>query len=182
MRTENFNEAFFAQMREEEVWKKLSEDYITNFVWTEALLERYRDKVDWKLLSGSSYVLWTGSMLEKFKLSLDWDALSGNSSGILFTQENLRKYRKRWNWMKLSENGNVVWSVEMLEEFKDDIDWDAFAAGGYHYRSENEAKVSPQLIFEKYQSRFSASRFKDSHLWDTLLECDKDELIKKILA
>jgi fido (protein-threonine AMPylation protein) len=181
MKTENFNDVFFARMREEEVWKKLSEDYVNEFIWTEALLERYQDKVDWKLLSGNRTVQWTGSMLEKFKDMLDWDALSENSSERLFSKETLRKYRAYWNWTKLSENSYIPWSMELIEEFKDDIDWEAFA-DRYYYGSSNEAKVDPRLIFEKYQNCFSASKFMKSNLWKAVLERDMEEVVKKILS
>lgn len=49
-------------LRERAVWKKLSSE----LSWTEELLTKYADQVDWKELSSNEKVLWTESLLRKF--------------------------------------------------------------------------------------------------------------------
>ena len=53
MEKTNLNDGLMAQMIEEEAWKDLSGDY----PWSEALLERFKDKVDWEDVSGNRNVV-----------------------------------------------------------------------------------------------------------------------------
>jgi hypothetical protein len=178
MNTENFNEAFFAQVREEEVWKELLQGD-DDFVWTEALIERFQDKIDWKLLSGNRSVQWTTRLLDKYKEKLDWDDLSNSHVERLFTSENLRKFQSYWNWSNLSNNSSVGWTAEKIEEFKDLIQWDKFID---YYGCYSEYIMHPQAFFDKYKGRFSVSAFKDSSLWDAMVEKHKKQLIAEIFS
>jgi len=63
MKTNKFNEDFFASVRETEIWKRLSGD--SYFNWTETLIGRYQDKIDWKSLSENSNGQWTKWMNSK---------------------------------------------------------------------------------------------------------------------
>ena len=63
MVTKNLSNDFMAKVLEDAAWKELSGD----FAWNEQLLEKYRDKVVWKTISGNSSILWTVSMLPKFR-------------------------------------------------------------------------------------------------------------------
>jgi hypothetical protein len=173
MKTSKFNEEFFAEVREIEVWKMLSED--RHFVWTEALIDRYQDRVDWKRLSGNSNVQWTAPMLEKYKDKLDWEKLSDGSCEYLFSTENLRKYRSRWNWSTLTSNSSVCWTLEKIEEFKDILDWNALINS---YRDD----FFSLNFFEKYKEYIPVASFQNSSLWDTILEIYKKKLIEEILS
>ena len=116
-----FNEEFFANVRETEIWKMLSND--SNFMWSEDLIDRYQDKIDWKSLSENRNVQWTASMLEKYKNKIDWKALSEYGCSGLFSSENLRRFSSRWDWTVLSTNSYVNWTMEKVDEFKDFINW-----------------------------------------------------------
>ena len=72
MNTKAFENSFMEKVMEDEAWKKLSED----FPWTEKMLEKYQDKVDWEEVSGNWRITWTPSMLDKFKRRIDWSKLS----------------------------------------------------------------------------------------------------------
>ena len=93
MVTKNLSNDFMAKVLEDAAWKELSGD----FAWNEQLLEKYKDKVEWKTISSNSNILWTVSMLEKFKNRIDWEELSGSNNEHLFTAENLEKYKNYWN-------------------------------------------------------------------------------------
>jgi len=173
MKTSKFNDDFFASVREMEIWKRLSEDH--GFVWTEALIDRYQDKIEWKSLSENSNVQWTASMLEKYKHKLDWKALSSYGREGLFSAENLRKFSSRWDWTALSSNYNVNWTMEKVEEFKDFVDWGEMV--DYRYSGLHTLE-----FFEKYKEYFPVSSIQQSSLWNEILEIYKNKLIEEILA
>lgn len=115
MVTKNLSNDFMAKVLEDAAWKELSGD----FAWNEQLLEKYKDKVEWKTVSGNRTILWTVSMLEKFKNRIDWEELSGSNNEHLFTAENLEKYKNYWNWRELSRNSDLILTSELLEQFAD---------------------------------------------------------------
>ena len=171
MNKSKFNEDFFASVREIEVWKMLSGD----FNWSETLIDRYQDKLDWKRLSENSNVLWTASMLEKYKHKLDWKALSGRGYKGLFSSENLKRFSSRWDWSALSSNSDVRWTAEKVEEFKDFIDWgEMIDTWG--------SDLFTLDFFEKYKDYFPVSSLQQSRMWSAILDIYKDKLIEEILA
>ncbi|MDR2130133.1 MAG: hypothetical protein LBP56_03020 [Odoribacteraceae bacterium] len=174
MKTTKFNEEFFAEVREAEVWKMLFEE--RDFLWTEELIDRYQDRIEWKLLSENRSVQWTASMLEKYKDKLDWDKLSDGCNEYLYSVENLRKYRSRWNWSSLSANSSVNWTLEKVEEFKDLIDWSELI-DNYNHDS-----LFTLDFFEKYKEYIPVVSFQDSSLWKHILEIYKKRLIEEILS
>ena len=97
------NDGLMAQMIEEEAWKDLSGEY----PWNEALLERFKDKVDWEAVSSNSDVAWTVTMIEKFKNSINWYELSRYCSKSLLTLEVVERFKDRWDWKELSGNSDL---------------------------------------------------------------------------
>jgi hypothetical protein len=173
MKTSKFNDDFFASVREMEVWKLLNED---GFAWTETLIDRYHDKIDWKCLSENGNVQWTASMLEKYKHKLDWKALSSGCCERRYSAANLRKFSSKWDWSELSSNSDVQWTMAKVEEFKDYIDWGKIIDMGW---CENLYTLE---FFEKYKDWFPVSSLQQSSLWKSIMETYKDKLIEEILA
>jgi hypothetical protein len=174
MKTSKFNEDFFANVREMEIWKLLSGD--SSFVWSEALIDRYQDKIDWKALSENSNVQWTASMLEKYKNKLDWKELSRGGREGLFSAENLKRFSSKWDWSQLSSNSSVCWTMEKIEEFKDFIDW------GEIIDTWRNSDFYTLEFFEKYKEYFPVSSLQQSSLWSNILDIYKNKLIEQILA
>jgi len=173
MQTSKFNEEFFANVREMEIWKLLSCD--NGFSWSETLIDRYQDKIDWKSLSENNNVQWTASMLEKYKNRLDWKALSERGCDGLFSTENLKRFSSKWNWSALTTNSSVRWTMEKVEEFKDFIDWGALI-------DDWNNDLFTLDFFEKYKDYFPISSLQQSRLWSAILEIHKKKLIEQILA
>lgn len=86
MTNDKLNKELVSRMMDEAAWKELSKD----FPWTEQLLEKYMNYVNWREISGNDNVVWTKSLLEKFKHRLDWQKLTSNTSPLLFTKTILR--------------------------------------------------------------------------------------------
>ena len=85
MATINLSNDFMAKMLEDNAWKELSGE----LQWTEQMLEKYKEKVDWKEVTTNRNIVWTVPMIEKFKNRIDWDELSSSDNDHLFTAELL---------------------------------------------------------------------------------------------
>lgn len=172
MATKNWNNDFMANVLEEAAWKELSSE----FAWNEPLLEKYKDKVMWKEISGNDHILWTTSMLEKYKNKIDWDELSGSDHTHLFTAENLEKYKGYWNWRELSRNSDIELTPTLLEQFVEYWDWSEII--DCYSRDE----LYCMEFLEKYQDYIPASYLQSSRLWDKLVEDEKKQLKIRILS
>lgn len=165
MEKTNLNDGLMAQMIEEEAWKDLSGDY----PWSEALLERFKDKVDWEDVSGNRNVVWTVSMLEKFKNRIDWCELSRTSGKSLLIPEVVEQFKDRWDWKELSENYELP--IETIRKMADYIDWKALI--DCRYRDD----IYSMEFLKEFEERIPASSFKDSGLWKRIVE-DKVEKLR----
>ena len=119
MATKNWDNDFMSQLIDEQAWKGLSQD----FQWSEQLLEKYADKVDWHEVSGNNQMLWTASMLEKFKKRINWRELSGTSHQCLLNADMLARFEQYWDWHELSDNSSLELTCELLDKFIERWDW-----------------------------------------------------------
>ena len=104
MATKILSNDFMHQTAVSEAWKELSE----NFSWSEALLEKYQDQVDWHEISCNSNVVWTVPMVQKFKNRIDWNKFSEYASEAVMTEPFLDAFKEKWNWSELSDNRNLT--------------------------------------------------------------------------
>lgn len=169
MEKTNLNDGLMAQMIEEEAWKDLSGDY----PWSEALLERFKDKVDWEEVSSNRDVLWTVSMLEKFKNRIDWCALSRTSGKSLLIPEVVEQFKDRWDWKELSENYELP--IETIRKMADYIDWKALI--DCRYRDD----IYSMEFLKEFEERIPASSFKDSGLWKRIVDDKVEKLRAEII-
>lgn len=158
MEKTHLNDGLMAQMIEEEAWKDLSGEY----PWNEALLERFKDKVDWEAVSSNSDVAWTVSMLEKFKHRINWSELSRYCSKSLLIPEVVEQFKDRWDWKELSGNSDLP--IETIRKMADYIDWKALI--DCRYRDD----IFSMEFLREFEERIPASSFKDSNLWRKIVE------------
>ena len=92
-----------------------------------------------------------------------------------FSLEQLEKYADRIDWEELSCNGNVFWTIPMLEKFKSRLNWRKLI-NNYSLRN-----WDVEAFFRKYEDRIPVSDFKDSRLWDELVEKKEIELRRRML-
>lgn len=115
MATKTLSNEFMQKIMNEEAWKELSND----FNWSETLLEKYQDKVDWNEISRNPNILWTIPMIQKFKNRINWDTFSeyvDKIEGEMFTENIIETFKDKWNWNELSQNSNVSLSFELLDK------------------------------------------------------------------
>ncbi|MDL2281491.1 hypothetical protein LJC44_00045 [Parabacteroides sp. OttesenSCG-928-G06] len=170
MTTKNLNDDFMGKVIEDLAWKEVSGD----LPWSEQLLDKYKDKVNWEKVSGNSEVLWTTSMLEKYKALIDWNELSESSSWSLFSPEMLEKYKAYWNWPNLSSNRYIKFNRELVSKFADKWDWEQLISNW----ELNELFGSDFL--KEFSQYIPASALQSSSLWDQLVEEKKKELVNEI--
>ena len=72
MEKKMLNNDFILSIAEQEAWDKLSSE----LHWSETMLEKFKDNVNWEEISSNSEIFWTISMLKKFSYRIDWNELS----------------------------------------------------------------------------------------------------------
>ena len=163
------NDGLMAQMIEEEAWKDLS----GNYPWSEAQLERYKDKVDWEAVSGNCNISWTISMIEKFKNRINWYELSRTNCQSLLIPEVVEQFKDRWDWRELSSNSDLP--IETIRRMADYIDWKELI--NCWYRDD----FFSMDFLKEFEERIPASSFKDSGLWRKIVEDKVDKLRAEIV-
>ena len=164
MEKTKLNEGRLAIQLEEEAWKELSRD----IPWTEELLERYKDKLDWEAVCNNSDIHWNVAMLEKFRNLIDWTAFSNTRQVSLLTPEIVGQFKACWDWTVLSSNEELP--LETIEAMADCINWKELVN---RYDRHN---VFGSAFFDRFAEYIPASALKDSQLWNALV----DEKIKAL--
>ena len=172
MATKNWDSDFMSQIMDEAAWKELSGE----FPWSEQLLEKYRDKVDWNEVSGNSTMLWTASMLEKFRNKLDWNTLSRSGHRSILTAELFERFKDRWDWSALSGNTDIEMTCELIDRFIDRWDWRELID---RY---DDNKLYDRAFLERYKEYIPASALQNSRLWSAIVEQRKWQIAREIAA
>ena len=167
-----FGDAIVSQELNTEAWKKLSRE----FKWNEELLKKYRAEIDCEALSCNTEMLWTASILDYFKGNIDWKEFSGYAPARLLTPKIIEQFADRWDWHELSDNSNLELSYALLDKFADKWDWKLIIN-----RWSDDTLYTPEF-FERYKEYIPVEAFKDSKLWDALVERRFNELVEEILG
>lgn len=165
---------FMQHIAEEDAWKKLTNE----IHWSEAMLEKYEKKIDWKELSERRDILWTIPMIQKFRHRLNWDSLSGNISEESLTDECIATFAERWSWSELSRNSNLNLTDELLEKYADNLDWEIVID---RYR-DNIFEGRGIDFYEKYKEHIPAAKLPSSSLWDEIVNQSKRQILNEITA
>ena len=167
------DDEFLRCMMTAEAWKEISEE----ISWTEPLLEKYQDKIDWEAISGNSDILWTTPMLTKFKRQIHWDTLSSALNEKCATIPLLRAFKQQWDWHKLSMNSAIKLTDEFLETFKDYIDWSEVIDRW----DDERLKFKPFEFYEQWQTFIPIAKLQDSRLWDYMVAIEKIKIMEEMI-
>ena len=174
------NDEFMQHVVTEQAWKQLSEE----FAWTETLLEKYSDKLDWKLISTNRYIRWTIPMLKKFSSKLHWKEVSEQIDSDWFTEAHIEAFKDKWDWSILVERYQL--SEKLIDRYIDYIDWPALigADGCYSYFSPHRDSfvADAKSFYEKYKEHIPMSTFQKSDLWNKIVEQRRRELMAEIMS
>lgn len=174
MATKTLSNEFMQKIMTEEAWKELSND----FHWSETLLEKYQDKVDWNAISENRYIRWTVPMIQKFKNRINWEKFSENLDEDVLTENIIETFKDKWNWHKLSENSGVPLSYDLLDKYADLWDWEEII----DRYSNNVFEDQGIGFYERYKERIPAAKVQNSRLWDEIVSQQKRQLMAEITA
>lgn len=174
MAKKTISNEFMQNIVTEEAWKELSED----FNWSESLLEKYQDKLDWSLVSGNNNIRWTIPMIEKFQKKLDWDKLSETLDEDELTETMIETFKNKWNWHELSGNNSVNLTHELLEKYADQWDWEQII-GRYGRNIYDDNGID---FYERYKDYIPVSKLQGTYLWREIIGQEKKQLIETIIA
>ena len=176
--TKTINDEFMQQVATEQAWKNLSED----LQWTESLLEKYSDKVDWKEISSNKPITWTIPMLQKFSKKIDWKALSECVDEDWFTEAHMEAFKDKWDWTEISSSDFLI-SSGLIDKYIDYVDWPVLIGEGRYYHSEIQSDIFDAIgFYEKYKEHIPMSRLQDSQLWKKIVELRYNQLKTMILS
>ena len=174
MSTKTLSNEFMQKIMTEEAWKELSND----FNWSETLLEKYQDKVDWNVISENRYIRWTIPMIQKFKNRINWDKFSEYIDEEVVTEDIIETFKDKWNWHNLSENRNIVLSYDLLDKFADLWDWEEIINRYFNNVFDGQGIE----FYERYKERIPIAKVQDSRLWNEIVSQQKRQLIAEITA
>ena len=172
MATKKLTNEFMEKILNDSAWTELSE----NFAWTEQMLEKHKNKVDWKAISNNNNIVWTPAMLDKFKKFIDWQELSSTGCETILTEECLEQFEDYWDWGKLSENRELELNYLLIDKFIDYWDWSELI-DRWH-----DEKLYNADFLERYADKIPSSQLQDSRLWRELVEERAKEFKLEVIA
>ena len=164
----NLTEGLMAQMMEEEAWKDLS----GSFGFTLQMLEKYQDRLDWNRVSTNTTIVWTIDILEKFKKRIVWREFSEYCNEDILTPEIVERFKEYFDWHELSARSELP--MFMYDKYADMIDWKE-AINSFDYQDRLN-----RAFFKKYIDYIPASAFKDSRLWQNIVEEIRKDIENRI--
>lgn len=163
---------FMEKILNDSAWKELSE----SFEWTEQMLDKHKNQVNWKLISQNSNIVWTLALLEKFKRLIDWKELSSTGCETILTGDTLEQYKDYWGWSELSENTDLEMNYQLIDRFIDQWDWPELIN---RWHEDNLYNID---FLERYADKIPSSKLQDSRLWTVLVEQREKELKLEVIA
>ena len=165
---------FMQKISTDEAWKELSGTYS----WSESLLEKYQDRVDWHDVSENPFILWTIPMIQKFKNRIDWDKFSRRARTETLTEAFIDAFKDKWNWHILSSNNHVPLSYELLDKYADLWDWGEIIDRYCNNFFEGQGIE----FYERYKDHIPAAKLLNSNLWAEMVNQQERQLIAEITA
>lgn len=158
----------------EEAWKELS----SGFPWSETLLEKHQNRVDWDKISSNNNIRWTIPMIVKFSKRINWKIFSENADEEVLTSEVIEMFKDKWDWHALSGNLDLQLSYSDLEKYADSLDWEEIIS-----RWGNKLFDGSGIDFyENFREYIPASKLQESSLWFEMVQQKKKSLIRDIIS
>ena len=156
--------AVFDNLRKE-AWEMLG----YSFEWSEALLEKYQDKIDWDSISINEHIPWTIPMIQKFQHRINWSLLTSWLLDEKLSEEFIEAFQDKWDWGHLSPD--FSWTETLLEKHQDEVDWKKI--------SWNNHILWTIPMIQKFQHRINwkelSSHISNEVLTENLIEAFRDK-------
>lgn len=171
------SDEFMQKMLNEEAWKGLA-NFNSDIIWSEALLEKYQDKVGWNGISSNRCICWTIPMIQKFKNRINWDLFSDAIGDELLSENILETFKDKWNWHILSSNIHVPLSYELLDKYADLWDWRLIID---RYGDDLFEGFCAIEFYERYKEHIPIAELLNSNLWAEMVNQQERQLITEIM-
>lgn len=172
MATKVLSNEFMQNIATEEAWKELS----GNFAWSEAMLEKYQDKVNWDEISENRNIRWTLPMIQKFQKKINWDRFSEYADENVLTEPTIEAFKERWNWHELSSNNDLPLTYDLLEKYAERWDWERIIDSYGHDIYEKDAIG----FYEKFKDYIPVFKLQNTRLWSSIIEQRSKQLATEI--
>ena len=172
MATKVLSNEFMQNIATEEAWKELS----ANFAWSEAMLEKYQDKVNWDEVTENRNIRWTTPMIQKFQKKINWDKFSEYADENVLTEPIIDAFKERWNWQELSENSDLPLTYDLLEKYADKWDWERIIDS---YGRDIYDKYAIEF-YEKFKDYIPVSKLQNTCLWRAIVEQRSKQIVEEI--
>ena len=136
---------FCKKIRKTINWQEFSEHFKFYSVLEKemiAFLKEFKNEIDWNLLSANCNLNWSlifendyNTQQNAFELFLDyWNPirLSRNKEIWGFKNKIIKHLNSKLDWKILSENSSFIWTEELLEEHKAEINWSYISRKSKH--------------------------------------------------
>lgn len=147
----------------EKITKEALPEVFYSIPWNISLLEKFKDKVDWKEVSSIISGIWSIQLLERFEEYLCWDILSSNPSPALLQEDIFDRFIDYWNWFNLTNNFQITWSIEMIDKYADYLDWktllDRLERLFFDY------SIDPFKFYDRYKKYIPLDHLPKTELW-----------------
>ena len=174
MATKVLSNEFMQKIMNEEAWKELSND----FNWSDTLLEKYQDKVNWDEISKNRSIRWTIPMIQKFKNRINWELLSEYIGEESLSESIIETFKDKWNWHELSSNVEVSLSLDLLDKYADLWHWEEII----DRYCNNVFDGQGIEFYEWYKEHIPVAKVQNSHLWQEIVNQQKRQLIAEITS
>ena len=138
----------------------LSPLFVLNLVcqfypWKEKQLKQYEKLLSWKYISKNENMVWTEAIISQHSENLDFGywGLSMNKS-MFFNEKIIDKYYDKWDWMILTDNPNMPWSISLIEKYKEKWAWESYEFAGNIGLSSNRNLPWSEKLIDRYKNRW----------------------------
>lgn len=107
---------------------KLNWHYVSQFETFQRLgadfFRKYRDYLDWSIISKSTYFSLTIENLSEFKNDVDWKLIN-HREDFVYTNEVIDNFSNYINWSDASKANTINFTVDFVKKYSDRWDWKA---------------------------------------------------------
>jgi|GEM_PF-2523815 len=147
-----------------------------NFTFSEALIERYRNIIDWDYLSSNENIIWSSELINKYLYKWNWQGLSSNKS-LPWSLDFYERFEDKFSLLEMSTNPKVPWNKNIFEKLTIDefaLDYACYS-GNHHWVISFIEQVADIIIWESFctneninWSKDIVDRFSDKICWEEL--------------
>lgn len=101
------------------------------YPWKEKQLEQYEGLLSWEYISKNEKIIWSEAIINRHSDKLDFGYWGLPMNNSMFINENIiEKYYDKWDWMILTDNPNIPWSLNLIEKYKEKWSWESYEFAG----------------------------------------------------